>query len=150
MWDDKTLSRKGKRGKKKQWRHDARDHDLLHCFPPQKPHFCEALISAIYLLLLSKIPCSLRIQRACMLPEEAGAFWQLLYLLSYISFSFSKSESIWRMGCYVIIFKSLNTYENTRFQAILGKRYFPKFFPNFLPILAENTVIYDKSRVHEF
>ena len=44
-------------------RHDARDHDLLHCFPPEKPHFCEALISAIYLLLLSKISCSLRITK---------------------------------------------------------------------------------------
>ena len=37
-----------------------------------------------------------------------------------------------------------------KFQTALGKRYFPKFFPNFLPILVKNTAIYDKSCVHEF
>ena len=37
-----------------------------------------------------------------------------------------------------------------KFQTALGKRCFPKFFPKFFPNLAENTAIYDKSRVHEF
>ena len=48
-----------------------------------------------------------------------------------------------------LIFLHFPLKKEEKFQTALGKRCFPKFFPNFFPNLAENTVIYDKSCVHE-
>ena len=67
--------------------------------------------------------------------------WEYIFSRFGITRSFPNRRNMWN--------SPLPLKKEEKFQTALGKRCFPKFFPNFFPNLAKNTVIYDKSCVHE-